>query len=96
MKYSPSFSGGEIPAGQKETFFVLRKLLHAADDVLRVVHLAPFDTDATRWIYLIETPFATFPRFVVGTCAPDGSECRIEYHHVSEQGAVASFEQFIP
>lgn len=42
----------------------LREKMEREQDVKRIVRLIPH---GSRFLYLIETPFATFPKFVVGT-----------------------------
>ena len=44
------------------------------EDVRRVVAL---EHVAGRWLYLIETPFMTFPKFAVGTTDADNVDVRI-------------------
>lgn len=51
---------------------LLWKLLEEESDVKRVLALEPLaededDYDKQRWLYLIETPFMTFPKFAWGT-----------------------------
>jgi hypothetical protein len=42
----------------------LRALIEACDDVKALVRLEELQRGV--WLYLIETPFTTFPRYVVG------------------------------
>lgn len=69
---STRFTGGEISGPLKERYEHFRSLLNAQDDCHRVVNLQPVNASepAGPWLYLVETSFATYPRFVVG---------RIEY-----------------
>ena len=60
-------SGGEIEGLKKERFETLRRLITTEADVHQLHALLPAHTaDSERWLYFIETPFATFPRFVIG------------------------------
>ncbi len=43
----------------------LREKMEREDDIKRVVRLIPHTEG--RYLYLIETPFATFPKFVIGS-----------------------------
>jgi hypothetical protein len=49
----------------------LRALIEAEPDVKRVLELQPLADG--RYRYLIETPFETFPRFVIGDCDASGN-----------------------
>jgi hypothetical protein len=53
----------------------LQSRMEHEDDVKRVVRLEPL---GTRFRYLIETPFHTFPKFVIGTTDAEFSDVRIE------------------
>jgi hypothetical protein len=47
---------------------LVRGLIEDQDDVRRVVALEPVEgASGRRWLYLIETPYMTFPKFAVGT-----------------------------
>jgi hypothetical protein len=62
----------------------VRRLIEAQPDVKRVVHLAP---DGLRFRYMIETPFETFPRFVIGTTDAGLTDVRIIVKCGTEWGA---------
>lgn len=53
----------------------LREIMAREEDVKRIVRLEP---TGDRFRYLIETPFATFPKFVVGTTDEEFADVRIE------------------
>jgi hypothetical protein len=59
-----SLTGGEIDPEQRRQYVELRDRIQKEKDVLLVHELAR-QTDG-RWLYLIETPFITFPKFVIG------------------------------
>jgi hypothetical protein len=61
-----SLSGGELPQEERADYLRLRALIQKEDDV-HAVHGLSYLDDEGRWLYLIETPFATWPRYVVGT-----------------------------
>lgn len=54
----------------------LRHMIEAEDDVRRVVHL---ERQGARFRYMIETPFKTFPKFVIGTTDGDFKDVRIQH-----------------
>jgi hypothetical protein len=54
---------------------LLRQKMESEEDVLRVVHLVPC---GDRFRYLIETPFKTFPRFVIGNTDAAFDDVRLE------------------
>lgn len=57
----------------------LRDLIAAEPDVRAVLELEPIAGSAD-WRYLIETPFATYPRFVIGRVSETGEPLAI-YHY---------------
>jgi hypothetical protein len=59
-------SGGELPPAWRERFLKLRALLLKEDDV-HAVHGLSYLPEEDRWLYWIQTPFATWPKHVVGT-----------------------------
>jgi hypothetical protein len=61
-------SGGEVEGPLKEAYDRLAKLITAEPDVHRLVALMPLHDSlpGEQWIYLIETPFPSYPRFVIG------------------------------
>ena len=52
----------------------IRELLTQQDDVLRIIRL---EAHGSRIRYQIETPFKTFPRFVIGECDGNGDNVRL-------------------
>lgn len=69
----------------------LRELICRAADVRRIVELVPLA--GGRAAYLVETPFETFPRFVVGTADADNAEVEIGLRCGAEWSAREYFEQ---
>lgn len=59
-----------------QTLEQLRKLIEQEEDVKRVIRLEPH---GDRFRYLIETPFETFPKFVIGTTDATNEDVRIEH-----------------
>jgi hypothetical protein len=56
----------------------VRGLIEDQDDVRRVVALERVESPGGwRWLYLIETPFMTFPKFAVGTTDADNEDVQI-------------------
>ena len=88
-------SGGEQHEEQRLAFHRLKNLIEQEGDVHRVRDLRPIP-GTPRWAYLIETPFATYPKFVVGSCNDDKSDIIILSKHSAEWGALASFEHLFP
>lgn len=87
-------TGGPRPAAQEDAARKLRERLILEDDVFRIVDLAPAPGGPPgRWLYCIETPFATYPRYAVGTTDESLSEVRILSLHSAEWGATGSFEK---
>ena len=60
----------------------LIEAIEAEKDV-RTLHKLEFSPEMKRWLYLIETPFQTFPRYVVGWVDEKGGVVK----HVSKHGA---------
>lgn len=53
----------------------VKAMLESHADVKRVLKLEP---RFSRWLYLIETPFVTFPRFVIGMCDEQGMQASVK------------------
>lgn len=68
----------------------LRELIKREADVRRVVELVPLASG--RFAYLVETPFETFPRFVVGTTDAENEAVEIDLRCGAEWSARAHFE----
>ncbi len=62
----PTLSGGEIAEPLRSQLLALRAKMLQQDDVYEVVALVKLK-DEDRWLYLIKTPFASFPKFVIGS-----------------------------
>ncbi len=58
-------SEGELRIGERNAYLRLRGLILRELDVLAVLGLS-WVPEEGRWLYLIQTPFATWPKFVVG------------------------------
>jgi len=57
---------------------LLRGLIAAEPDVRAVLKLKPI-AGTEDWRYLIETPFATFPKYVIGRTDATMSDVRITH-----------------
>jgi len=92
-------SGGEIEAPLRDTFARLAKLIRSEPDVVRLVALDRLqdddDTDDRPWLYLIETPFATFPRFVIGRTDDDNENPDILFQCSAEWSAMEEWQNLI-
>lgn len=69
----------------------LRDLILQQSDVKRVVGLVSMADG--RFAYCIETPFMTFPRFVVGTTDAVNDDVHIHSRCGAEWSAMACFEK---
>ena len=69
----------------------LRALISNESDVKRIVELVPLADG--RFGYLVETPFESFPKFVVGTTDADNEEVCIGLRCGAEWSAREYFEK---
>lgn len=69
----------------------LRALIVAEGDVRRIMELVPLA--GGRYAYLIETPFETLPKFVVGTTDAQNANVDIELRCGAEWSAREHFER---
>lgn len=60
-------TGGE--AACRAAYLKIRALIQQEADVLEVLGLS-WVPQESRWLYLIKTPFATWPKYVVGFTDP--------------------------
>lgn len=70
-------SGGEM--GGAEAYRKLRGLIMQEEDVHEVHGLSwvPQEGENGKWLYLIQTPFATWPKYVVGFTDPENENPEI-------------------
>lgn len=74
----------------------LRGLIEAEADVKRVMALEVLPGgEPRRWVYLIETPYMTFPKFAVGTTNAENTEVSLLLTCGSEWAATAGFNQVL-
>lgn len=62
-------SRGEISFEDHADHERMARMIRAEGDVFRLLALAPrgeFAVPGRKWYYMIQTPFATFPKFVIG------------------------------
>lgn len=88
-------SGGEITGEEKAAWLRMADILRSQEDVHRLVAL-DWDPDNIRWWYLIETPFATFPRFVVGHTDPENLEPVVCCQSAAAWSAQSAWDELIP
>lgn len=62
----PRLSGGEIKDPLRAEYLRLHALLKQEPDVFEVLALAKLPDHNGRWLYWIKTPFATYPKHVIG------------------------------
>jgi hypothetical protein len=84
-------TGGEIHPERREVMLKLRKLIMAEPDVILLHALAPLK--GGRWAYLIQTPFASFPNFVMGTTDDENTQPIILAKAAKEWGIRQSFNE---
>lgn len=81
-------SGGEAPEAEREILTRLSELIAAEEDVY-ILHAIEADAlQPGRYLYMIETPFETWPKYVVGRTNADLSEVQ----HLYKCGAHWSVE----
>jgi hypothetical protein len=68
------FSGGE--SEDREEFLKLRALIEREPDVFEVLGLSWVGAEG-RWLYWIKTPFASWPKHVVGWTNAENTETEI-------------------
>jgi hypothetical protein len=85
-------SGGELEGPLKDTFIRLAKLIQAEPDVHRIIAMDQIDDE---WHYLIETPFASYPRFVIGKTDDDNQEPTILFQCSAEWSAMEEWQHVI-
>lgn len=92
-------SGGEIEGPLRDTFVRLSRLIRVEPDVHLLIALDRLqdddDLDDRPWIYLIETPFATFPRFVIGRTDDDNENPDILFQSSTEWSAMEEWQNLI-
>ncbi|RYD62371.1 MAG: hypothetical protein EOP83_14785 [Verrucomicrobiaceae bacterium] len=83
-------SGGEIDGLLKESLVSLRQLITAEPDVFQLLDLTPLDEAQPdgRWLYFIEAPFATFPRYVIGETDVENKLPTVVFQSGAEWSAV--------
>lgn len=70
---------------------ILTAKINWREDVKTLAGLAPLRDG--RWLYLIETPFFTFPRWCVGTCDPALEDVRVEFKCGRAENAREEFDR---
>lgn len=85
-------SGGEVESPLKEIHARLRRLITDEADVHRLICLEPLDS---VWIYLIETPFADFPRYVIGFTDDNNTEPTVVFQCGAEWSAQDEWNRII-
>lgn len=80
-------SGGELPPSERDAYHNMRKNLLNKPDVHALLGLA-YEADSDSWIYWIMTPFATWPRYVIGITDPDLLEIDVVFRGNTEVLAI--------
>ena len=83
-------SEGELQGKEHDLALVVRALILAEPDVHRLIALEQ-NADG-EWVYFIETPFATFPRFVVGITDAANNSPKILAKSSAEWGCRETFD----
>jgi hypothetical protein len=89
---STRMTGGEITGEQKVQYLRLENLISDEPDVYEVHELMPLPEEG-RWLYLVETPYATFPKFVIGSTDADNSNPEILFQSGAEWSARAEWDR---
>lgn len=86
-------SGGE--SADRPAFLKLRALIQQETDVLQVLGLSyvPQEGETGRWLYLIKTPFASWPKYVVGFTDAENANPEIIFRCGWEQTARECFNE---
>ena len=83
-------SGGEISDKDRARYVKVRDNIKFEPDVHRLLDLQP---DDGRWRYLIQTPFITWPKFVIGTTDDANEEVKILFRCGSEWSARGEWDR---
>ena len=83
-------SGGETE--DRAAYLKLRALLQQETDVHAVLALSWVPQEG-RWLYLIKTPFATWPKFVVGYTDQENNDPEIIFRCGAEVPARGCFDE---
>ena len=90
MIQDEKMSGGEA-CGRLE-YLKLRALIQQETDVHEVLALS-WVPQHERWLYLIKTPFATWPKYVVGLTDEENKEPQILFRCGHESNARECFNE---
>lgn len=88
---SPRFSGGEIPIDHQRQYVALRNLLQKEADVHQVLELSR-QSDG-KWMYLIQTPYVTFPKYVIGRTDVENESVDILFRCGAEWSARSEWDK---
>jgi len=77
---------------EKKPIDALREIMLREQDVKRLVRLAEWS--GGRFLYQIETPFATFPKFVIGTTDAAFDDVRIKHRCGLEESSDEAWNRF--
>lgn len=83
-------SGGETKS--REEFLRLRARIQREEDVAEVLALSWLPAGAC-WLYLIRTPFATWPKFVVGFTDQKNLDPQVLFRCGHEENAREFFQE---
>ncbi len=90
-KTAPSYSGGEMEENYQRQYVALRNLIAKQSDVYSVLEL--YRQVDGKWLYLIQTPFVTFPKFVIGRTDVENESVEILLRCGSEWSARAEWDR---
>jgi hypothetical protein len=82
----PSLSGGELAEPIRSQLLALRAKIQAEADVHEVIALVKLK-DEDRWLYLIKTPFASQPKFVIGSTDAENTSPELLFKSGTEWSA---------
>ena len=85
------YSGGEMEENYRRQYVALRNLIQREADVHAVLELSR-QADG-RWMYLIQTPFVTFPKYVIAITDVENESVEIFLRCGSEWSARAEWDR---
>jgi hypothetical protein len=86
-----SLTGGELPPEERRQYVELRDRIQKEPDVL-LVHALARQADG-RWLYLVETPYITFPKFVIGRTDLSNESVELLFRCGAEWSARAEWDR---
>jgi hypothetical protein len=90
-RQTATYSGGPISEAHQRQYVALRNLVQKEPDVVQVLELSRLPDG--QWMYLIQTPFVTFPKFVIGRTNVENQHVVVVFRCGSEWAARAEWDR---